>query len=136
MSRSLRPVIRSLATASCPSTSPARRFSNLLGPPSPSLRQLALRLASQYGISTALSQQGNISSSPSLFVQQIIWGDHDTFQHVNNVRYVRFFESARMAFAEGVAKELDEAKRRDLLTGKGISFILAGIDVKFRRPVT
>ncbi|CAO1615462.1 unnamed protein product [Parajaminaea phylloscopi] len=110
-----------------------RSFSTLLGQPSPEIQSLAERLVTKHKLGVDPS---NLASTPSLFVQPVIWGDHDTFQHLNNVRYVRFFESARMSFAEGVAKDLPEPLRSDILTGKGSSFILAGIDVKFRRPVT
>lgn len=115
------------------STSVRRSFSTLLDQPSGSIVALAHRLLSKHSLNI---KNDKVAQTPSLFVQPIVWGHHDTFQHVNNVRYVRFFESARMAFAEGVAGELSDEQRRDLLTGKGVSFILAGIDVKFRRPVT
>ena len=31
---------------------------------------------------------------------QVIWGDLDSFQHVNNVTYFRYFESARIQYFE------------------------------------
>jgi len=36
------------------------------------------------------------------------WGDMDSFQHVNNVTYLRWFESARIAYFEkvGVLEEM------------------------------
>ncbi|KAF5372812.1 hypothetical protein D9757_011112 [Collybiopsis confluens] len=33
-----------------------------------------------------------------IWQQNIVWGDQDPFQHVNNVQYVRFFESVRSQF--------------------------------------
>jgi len=30
----------------------------------------------------------------------VIWGDMDSFQHVNNVIYFRYFESARIQYFE------------------------------------
>ncbi|KAI0058935.1 hypothetical protein BV25DRAFT_1908912 [Artomyces pyxidatus] len=72
----------------------------------------------------------------SFWEQPIVWGDHDAFQHVNNVRYVRFFESGRMKWIAAVGHELGGPERAQrLLSAKGISFILKSIDVKFRRPV-
>lgn len=72
---------------------------------------------------------------PSLWIQNICWGDHDQFQHVNNVHYVRFLESNRMLFADKLAEKLTPERRKDIVTGKGDSFILQSIAVRYRRPV-
>ncbi|KAI0034471.1 hypothetical protein K488DRAFT_45408, partial [Vararia minispora EC-137] len=73
----------------------------------------------------------------SFWEQPIVWGDHDAFQHVNNVRYVRFFESGRMQWISAVANELGGPEvAGKMLNAKGVSFILKSIEVKFRRPVT
>lgn len=72
----------------------------------------------------------------TLWPQKINWGSHDAFNHVNNVHFVRYFESQRMVFAESIARDLGEQRQKEILTGKGVSFILAGINVKYRRPVT
>lgn len=72
---------------------------------------------------------------PSLWIQNICWGDHDQFQHVNNVHYVRFLESNRMLFADKLAEKLTSKRRQDIVTGKGESFILQSIAVRYRRPV-
>ncbi|SPO21318.1 uncharacterized protein UTRI_00795 [Ustilago trichophora] len=45
----------------------------------------------------ALSEAGYDAST--VWEQRVVWGDHDQFQHVNNVHFVRWFESARMFFA-------------------------------------
>ncbi|KIY65786.1 Thioesterase/thiol ester dehydrase-isomerase [Cylindrobasidium torrendii FP15055 ss-10] len=69
--------------------------------------------------------------------QPIAWGDHDSFQHVNNVRYVRFFESSRIHWMRYLGHRLGGPDAADaLLKGKGVSLILKSIQVKFRRPVT
>ncbi|KAK0536560.1 hypothetical protein OC835_001995 [Tilletia horrida] len=68
--------------------------------------------------------------------QDLCWGDHDTFQHVNNVRYVRWYESARMLWGQHLATYIeDEQRRTDILRGTGVSFILGGINVRYRRPL-
>lgn len=66
-----------------------------------------------------------------------MWGDHDQFQHVNNVHFVRWFESARMFFANSITSTPDfsSERREEINRGKGKSFILAGINVRYRRPV-
>ncbi|TFY81438.1 hypothetical protein EWM64_g2579 [Hericium alpestre] len=71
----------------------------------------------------------------SFWDQPIVWGDHDAFQHVNNVRYVRFFESGRMKWIHAVGESIGGPERaRMMLDAKGVSFILKSIEVKFRRP--
>ncbi|KAF8623151.1 hypothetical protein AX17_007540 [Amanita inopinata Kibby_2008] len=73
----------------------------------------------------------------SFWEQRIVWGDQDAFQHVNNARYVRFFESSRIEWMKSLGEELGgSAKAEDLIRGRGISLILKSIEVQFRRPVT
>ncbi|KAK0492797.1 HotDog domain-containing protein [Armillaria luteobubalina] len=83
----------------------------------------------------ALTQGGY---DPRYFWEQpIVWGDHDTFQHVNNVRYVRFFESSRIHWMRHLGHQLGGPSAADsLIRGEGVSLILKSIDVRFRRPVT
>ncbi|ESK90120.1 thioesterase superfamily protein [Moniliophthora roreri MCA 2997] len=72
-----------------------------------------------------------------LWEQKIVWGDHDSFQHVNNVHYVRFIESSRTHWMSHLGHRLGgPAKAQALLKGQGVSLILKSIEVKFRRPVT
>ncbi|CAD6884648.1 unnamed protein product [Tilletia caries] len=72
----------------------------------------------------------------TIWRQDLCWGDHDTFQHVNNVRYVRWYESARMRWGQALAQYIEDEKRRnDILRGTGVSFILGGINVRYRRPL-
>ncbi len=56
------------------------------------------------------------------------WGDMDAFQHVNNTVYLRWCESARIAFFEqtGLLSTQKSA---------GVGPILASIQCKFRAPV-
>jgi hypothetical protein len=69
--------------------------------------------------------------------QSIVWGDHDSFQHVNNVRYVRFFETSRIGWMRHVGNLIGgSAKAEGFIRGKGVSLILKSIKVDFRRPVT
>ncbi len=55
------------------------------------------------------------------------WGDQDAFGHVNNLIYLRWFESGRIAYFE----------RAELWARAGDDFgpILASITCHFRRPV-
>jgi acyl-CoA thioester hydrolase len=53
----------------------------------------------------------------------------DAFQHVNNTVYLRWMESARIAYFE----RLDLADRS---LGEGVGPILARTEIDYRRPVT
>ncbi|KZP04890.1 hypothetical protein FIBSPDRAFT_940765 [Athelia psychrophila] len=73
----------------------------------------------------------------SFWEQPIVWGHHDAFQHVNNVHYVRFFESGRMQWLVSVAHEIGGARAvEDMLRARGVGVILKSISVRYRRPVT
>jgi acyl-CoA thioester hydrolase len=59
----------------------------------------------------------------------VAWGEMDAFQHVNNIVYFRYFESARIAYLERI-----EAIRT--MQNTGIGPILAEIRCRFKIPVT
>lgn len=57
------------------------------------------------------------------------WGEMDAFQHLNNVVYFRYFESARIAYFDAV----------DMLAGMettGVGPILAETRCRYRIPLT
>ncbi|RXK37349.1 hypothetical protein M231_05336 [Tremella mesenterica] len=66
----------------------------------------------------------------------VAWGDCDMFQHVNNVTFVRWFESARIRYSESLATSLPDGMMDNMLLGKGIGFILRDITVHYRAPIT
>jgi acyl-CoA thioester hydrolase len=59
----------------------------------------------------------------------IAWGDMDAFQHVNNVVYLRHFESARMAY-------FDRIGFMAVMGRTGIGPILASTQCRFKIPLT
>ena len=59
----------------------------------------------------------------------IQWGDQDAFGHVNNTVYLRWFESARIAYG----KRIDLG---DTTEGKKVGPILAAISCQYRRQLT
>lgn len=68
------------------------------------------------------------STFPVIIELPVQWGEMDAFNHVNNVTYFRYFESARIAYFEACG----------LLGRKlapGIGPILASTECKYRRPV-
>jgi len=56
----------------------------------------------------------------------VAWGDMDALRHVNNTVYLRWLETARMAYFERIGFT-------DL---EGVGPILARVAVDYRRPVT
>jgi acyl-CoA thioester hydrolase len=65
---------------------------------------------------------------PVIIELPVLWGDMDPFQHVNNVVYFRYLESARVAYADRIALyQLQQAT--------GIGPILAATSCDFIRPL-
>jgi acyl-CoA thioester hydrolase len=58
----------------------------------------------------------------------VLWGQMDAFQHVNNVAYFRYFESARIAYG-------DKVDMYRHLTEEGIGPILASTSCDFLKPL-
>lgn len=59
----------------------------------------------------------------------VAWGEMDSLQHVNNIVYFRYFESARMAY-------FNEIDIWNYMEATGIGPILASTLCKFRIPLT
>lgn len=58
----------------------------------------------------------------------VAWGDQDAFGHLNNVVYLRYFESARMHYLERIGVLQSHEQR-------GIGVILASTSCDFKKPV-
>lgn len=59
----------------------------------------------------------------------VLWGDQDAFQHVNNTVYLRWFESARIAYG-------DRAGMDQTAEGHHVGPILAALSCNYRRQLT
>jgi acyl-CoA thioester hydrolase len=59
----------------------------------------------------------------------VAWGDMDAFQHVNNTVFLRWFETARIAYFQKVAMPTG-------VGGTAPGPILARATVDFKKPVT
>lgn len=59
----------------------------------------------------------------------VAWGEMDAFQHVNNVVYFKYFETARLAYFDqvGINQSMKES---------GIGPILASTQCRFKAPLT
>ncbi len=70
-----------------------------------------------------------LKDCPIVIETPVAWGEMDSLQHVNNIIYFRYFESARMAYFN----------RLDLwnyMKETGVGPILAATECKFRIPLT
>ncbi|MDP6654702.1 MAG: thioesterase family protein [SAR324 cluster bacterium] len=70
-----------------------------------------------------------LKSFPVVVEIPVIWGDMDSFQHVNNVIYFRYFESARIQYFEAVGL-------MDIVEQLGIGPILGSTSCRYRTPLT
>ncbi len=66
---------------------------------------------------------------PVVVRQAVVWGDMDSYRHVNNVVYFRYFENARLEYF----RRLDWFAYEE---ETGIGPILAATQCRFRRPLT
>ncbi|SHG30126.1 acyl-CoA thioester hydrolase [Desulfacinum infernum DSM 9756] len=66
---------------------------------------------------------------PVVIELPVVWGEMDAFQHVNNVVYFRYFETARIAYF----LEMNYIK---IMEETGIGPILASTQCRYRFPLT
>lgn len=59
----------------------------------------------------------------------VAWGEMDAFQHLNNVTYFRYLESARIAYFE-------ELGLMQVMERSGVGPILASVQCRFKIPLT
>lgn len=69
-----------------------------------------------------------LAEFPVVTSVEVAWGDLDAMGHVNNTRFFRYFESARISYfsALGVL---------DITASEGAAPILAETGCRFRRPI-
>ncbi len=70
-----------------------------------------------------------LEAYPVVIVVPVAWGEMDSLQHVNNIVYFRYFESARMAYFEAMGFW-------DFMEETGVGPILASTSCRFRIPLT
>jgi acyl-CoA thioester hydrolase len=66
---------------------------------------------------------------PVVVEQAVVWGDMDSYRHVNNVVYFRYFENARLEYFRRLDWFAFEQET-------GIGPILASTNCRFRRALT
>ncbi len=74
-------------------------------------------------------QTAKLDGYPVQLSQEVVWGDMDAFQHVNNTVYFRYFEDIRL-------KLMAQTGMMDILNQTNIGPILASTSCDFRAPLT
>jgi len=70
-----------------------------------------------------------LTGFPVVVEQAVVWGDMDSYRHVNNTVYFRYFENARLEYFRRLG--WFEYERET-----GIGPILAATQARFRKPLT
>jgi acyl-CoA thioester hydrolase len=65
---------------------------------------------------------------PVIFTQAVQWGEMDSYRHVNNVAYFRYFENGRLEYVR-------RAGWFEIEAATGIGPILASTQARFRRAL-
>ncbi len=65
---------------------------------------------------------------PFPYDMPVQWGDMDALGHINNVMYIRYFETSRIAF-------FNESEIWHELEKEGLYIILAKIDCNYKIPI-
>ncbi|HEY1089394.1 MAG TPA: thioesterase family protein [Archangium sp.] len=71
-----------------------------------------------------------LGSFPVKLEHRVAWGEMDAFGHVNNANYLRWFESARIAYFEKVAVSIGAGDASAWIP------ILGRATIDFRKPVS
>jgi acyl-CoA thioester hydrolase len=70
-----------------------------------------------------------LAGFPVVVEQAVVWGDMDSYRHVNNVVYFRYFENVRLEYFRRLDWFAFEEET-------GVGPILASTWARFRRPLT
>ncbi len=70
-----------------------------------------------------------MADHPTVIEIQVAWGEMDAFGHVNNTVYLRYFESARIAYFEAL-------EMMETMAATGMGPILAETSCRFKLPLT
>lgn len=84
--------------------------------------------SSENGISNMARPRVESTLFPSWTELPVEWNNLDVFQHVNNTHFIRWFESARVAY-------LQQCKLDSWMQNEGMGPIISSIICHYRRPV-
>ncbi|KAH8652562.1 thioesterase-like superfamily-domain-containing protein [Xylariales sp. PMI_506] len=69
--------------------------------------------------------------------QAVVWGEMDSFQHINNVAYIRYAEASRVNWITHFAAvdPANGSKWRNLMNPQGTGLIMKSIRADYKAPV-
>ena len=70
-----------------------------------------------------------LAAFPVVVELEVAWGEMDSYAHVNNVVYFRYFENARIVYLERIGWMASK-------DAVGLGPILASTSARFRKPVS
>jgi acyl-CoA thioester hydrolase len=70
-----------------------------------------------------------LTGFPVVVEQVVVWGEMDSYRHVNNVVYFRYFENARLEYFRRLSWDVFEKET-------GVGPILAATQARFRKPLS
>jgi len=70
-----------------------------------------------------------LAGFPVMIEVPVWWGEMDSFRHVNNIVYFRYFENARIEYCRRL-------EWPDFQIGTGVGPILASAEARFRKALT
>ncbi|KIH91999.1 hypothetical protein SPBR_02950 [Sporothrix brasiliensis 5110] len=71
--------------------------------------------------------------------QKVVWGEMDSFAHVNNVVYARYAESSRVNWVNHIALHVDAAHSdqwQGLMQAQTVGLIMKSLTTEFKFPMT
>lgn len=75
-----------------------------------------------------MSDADGSRGSPFTIVERVRFGDLDAMQHMNNVEFLRFFETARIAYLQSLSPDHVPTRREEF------GFIFAECHIAYRAP--
>lgn len=69
-----------------------------------------------------------LNDYPVIIDFPVAWGEMDAFQHINNVSYIRYFESVRIKYFEVI-------NYLNIMKETGVGPILASVECKYKAPI-
>lgn len=79
---------------------------------------------------------GYIVSNAGIFAMPVAWGDLDTFKHVNNVRYLKWFEEARVNMFNRFIEQKPGKGFETFMTAEEVGPIIRSVDLAWRYPIS
>ncbi|CAK7205680.1 hypothetical protein SEUCBS139899_008459 [Sporothrix eucalyptigena] len=100
---------------------------------------VARALATEWRRLTAGSEGYLTGQRRGLEGQNVVWGEMDSFSHINNVVYARYAESSRVNWVNHFALHVDPARSeqwRGLMQAQTVGLIMKSLTTEFKFPMT